>query len=172
MALENSFGLDKPDVVLSSGSTEEDPEQCRWPAYEEILTQSLRWSVDKRPIIVSEGDPRLSQWPTLAANSGKWMEDAKRIAIGNHRQVLEDGPDVCDSESDNDYSENSDVLEGMYTEGASLSSARLTTEQSNALRAQSERQSVQEPEQRQPTKESAKKKSGRAGRLVTDWGKG
>jgi hypothetical protein len=54
--------------------------------------------------MLPEGDPRLSQWPTLAANSAEWMQDAKRISIGNYRQVLEDGPDVFDSESDNDYS--------------------------------------------------------------------
>jgi hypothetical protein len=27
------------------------------------------------------------------------MEDAKRIAVAGYRQVLEDGPEVCDSES-------------------------------------------------------------------------
>jgi hypothetical protein len=37
----------------------------------------------------------------------------------------------------------------MYTEGASLASARLTTEQANALRAKA--QSVQERVQRMPT---------------------
>jgi hypothetical protein len=33
------------------------------------------------------------------------MEGARRIAVASYRQVLEDGPDVCSSESD---SENSD----------------------------------------------------------------
>jgi hypothetical protein len=59
------------------------------------------------------------------------MEDAKRIAVENSRQVLEEG----------------EVLEGMATDGPSLTSSRLTTEQANALRAQSSRQWVQEPEQ-------------------------
>jgi hypothetical protein len=85
--------------------------------------QTLRWPVDKLPIMI---------------------QDAKRIAIGNSRQVLEDRPDVCDSESDNDYSDHGGALEGMYSEGASLSSARMTTEQANALRTQSKGQSVHE----------------------------
>jgi hypothetical protein len=54
--------------------------------------------------------------------------DAKRIAVACYRQVLEDGPDVCETESDTEYSDHGEVLEGMYTDGASLSSARLTTE--------------------------------------------
>jgi hypothetical protein len=76
----------------------------------------------------------------------------------------------------------------MYTDGPSLSSARLTKEQANPLRAQSKRQSDQEPEQRQPTpvasddesedyfqastQGNAKKKTGRAGGLATDIWKG
>jgi hypothetical protein len=63
------------------------------------------------------------------------MEDAKRIAVAGYRQVLEDGRNLCDSESDAEYSDHGEVLEGMYTDGATLSSACFTTEQANALRA-------------------------------------
>jgi hypothetical protein len=38
------------------------------------------------------------------------MEDAKRIAVAGYWQVLEDGPDVCDSESDAEYSDRGEVL--------------------------------------------------------------
>jgi hypothetical protein len=34
------------------------------------------------------------------------MEDAKRIAAADYRHVLEDGRDVCDSESDAEYSDH------------------------------------------------------------------
>jgi hypothetical protein len=70
-----------------------DLESYRWPAFEAILTQSMSLPVERRPVVLPEGDPRLSQWPDLAANAASWMQDAKRIAIGNHRQVLEDGSD-------------------------------------------------------------------------------
>jgi hypothetical protein len=129
------------------------------------------------------------------------MQDAKRIAIGNYRQVLEDGPDKCDSESDNDCRDNGEKIPDteaytldMFDEKGKpvLSRARLSTEQANALRAQLSGQSGQDPAQRQPTpvhsdeddadfepdlfqsriKASAKKKAGRGGGLVTVSGKG
>jgi hypothetical protein len=94
---------------------------------------------------------------------------------------------VCDSESDAEYSDHGEVLEGIYTEGATLASARLTTAKKSALRAQSRGQSVQEPEQRQPTPAPSddeglsyeqaralrrfKKGKGRAGGPVSDLGK-
>jgi hypothetical protein len=34
------------------------------------------------------------------------MEDAKRIAVSNYRQVLEEGTDVCDNESDAEYNDH------------------------------------------------------------------
>jgi hypothetical protein len=46
------------------------------------------------------------------------MEDAKLTAAAGYRQILEDGRDVCNSETDAEYSDHGEVLEGMYTEGA------------------------------------------------------
>jgi hypothetical protein len=42
----------------------------------------------------------LAQWPDLAFSVGSWMEDAKQIAVAGYRQMLEDGPDMCGSETD------------------------------------------------------------------------
>jgi hypothetical protein len=96
--------------------------------------RSLTWPADKRPIMVPEGDPRLSRWSVLAANAVEWMEDAKRIAVAGYRQVREDGRDVSNSESDTEYSDHGEELEGIYTKGATLASARLSTAQANAPR--------------------------------------
>jgi hypothetical protein len=63
------------------------------------------------------------------------MDDAKRIAVVGYRQVLADGKDVCDSESDAEYSDHGEELTSMYTTGASLASAKMTSAQANALRA-------------------------------------
>jgi hypothetical protein len=62
--------------------------------------------------------------------------------VAGYRQVLEDVPVVCNDESDAEYSDHGEVLEGMYTDGASLAGARLATAQSNALRAQSREQGL------------------------------
>jgi hypothetical protein len=56
--------LDRLDDILLSGDIGLDSEQCRWPAYEAILTPSLTWPVDKRSLILPEGDARLSRWPS------------------------------------------------------------------------------------------------------------
>jgi hypothetical protein len=141
--------LYKLDAILASGFiSSSDPDQSRWTAYEPILTQSMTWRVGSRPMMLPEGDSRLSQSPELASKAGECMDDAKRIAVAGYRQVLEDGRDVCSSESDAEYTDHGEVLEGMYTDGATLASARLTMEQPNALRAK-----------------------GRAGGPVTDLGK-
>jgi hypothetical protein len=70
------------------------------------------------------------------------MADAKRIAVAGYKQVLEDGPDVCNSESGAAYSDHGEELTGMYTSDTlgpdrkpNLASARLTTEQANMLGA-------------------------------------
>jgi hypothetical protein len=78
--------------------------------------------------------------------------------VAGYRQVLEDVRDVCDSESDAEYSDHGDKWSDseMYTPDVMdekgkpvLERARITTEQANALRA-----------------------VGRAGGLVTVSGKG
>jgi hypothetical protein len=45
------------------------------------------------------------------------MEDVRQIAIGGYKQVQENGPDVCDSESDSENSDHGENIpvESMYT---------------------------------------------------------
>jgi hypothetical protein len=71
------------------------------------------------------------------------MEDAKRIVVAGYKQVLEDGPEFCPSESEAEYSDHGEKLadDSMYTPdmmdakgNPDLDRARLTTEQANALR--------------------------------------
>jgi hypothetical protein len=94
--------------------------------------------------MLPEGDGRLAQSRYLADNAESWMSDAKRIAVVGHRSVLEDGPDVCNSESEAKYSDHGEQWTDaeIYTPDMlgpdgkpRLSLARLTTEQAKALRA-------------------------------------
>jgi hypothetical protein len=130
--------LDKLDAILESGNIGIDPEQSRWPAYEAILTQSISGPIGSRAILLPEDYPRISQWPILEAKAEEWMEDAKRVSVAGSRQVLEDGRDVCNSESDAEYSRRGEVLgeEGtpdMYHKKVEfvLSRAILTTGQAS-----------------------------------------
>jgi hypothetical protein len=140
--------LDKLGAIIETGEIGLDPVQSRWLAYEAIFVQYLTWPEESRPVMLPEGDPRLSQWSISAAQAAKWMEDAKRIAVAGYRQVLEDGPDVSNDEPDAEYGDHGEELEGMYTKSATLASARISTMQANALRPQPREQSVQEPERR------------------------
>jgi hypothetical protein len=92
------------------------------------------------------------------------MEDAKRIAVAGYRQVLEDGKDVCNSESDAEYSDHGEDWKPseMYTPEMiapdsipNLASARPTTRQANALRpaarAQARESLMAIPTTRSPT---------------------
>jgi hypothetical protein len=91
--------------------------------------------------MLPEVSEELDRWPYLACNCSAWMEYAKRVAVAGYRQVLEDGPGVCDSESEAEYSDHGEELTEMYTlempgpDGKPMMSlARLTTERANALR--------------------------------------
>jgi hypothetical protein len=72
--------LDKLDMVLATGNIGRDSQDSRWSAYERILEQSFARDSVCRPIMLPEGDARLSQCHALAAKSEEWMEDTKRVA--------------------------------------------------------------------------------------------
>jgi hypothetical protein len=136
--------LDKLDIVFARGNVEMDSQDSRSPAYETILTKSMAYGEGRRPAMLPEGGASLSQSPELARNSGGWMEDAKRIAVAGYKQVFEDGPKLCSSESEaehRDHDENR-TDERTYTPDMIGSNgkpdferAELRTEQANALRA-------------------------------------
>jgi hypothetical protein len=55
--------------------------------------------------MLPEDSLQFGKWPDRASHMTEWMEDARRIAVASYRQVLEDGPDARDSESDSDHSD-------------------------------------------------------------------
>jgi hypothetical protein len=73
-----------------------------------------------------------------------WMHTASQISIGGRKQVLENGRDVCDSESDSENEDYGEVLTGMYAkeikvdgQGSPLDSRhKISSSQSNDIRAQ------------------------------------
>jgi hypothetical protein len=72
------------------------------------------------------------------------MHTAAQVSTGGRKHVLENGPDVCDSESDSENEDHGEVLSGMYTKDIPLDSNgcpidarhKLSAEQASALRAQ------------------------------------
>jgi hypothetical protein len=51
-----------------------------------------------------------------------WMRTAAQIATGGRRQVLENGADTCNSESDSENEEHGEELKGAYTADVPLDS--------------------------------------------------
>jgi hypothetical protein len=59
--------------------------------------------------MLPEDSEELGRWPGLKENASEWMADARRMGVTGYRQVLEDGPDVCGSESDSDHSDHGEM---------------------------------------------------------------
>jgi hypothetical protein len=89
---------------MTTGNVGMDETEEFWPTYEEVLGLQSIWHLDFRPEIYAESNEDVLQYITQEYVL-KCMMDAKAIAMAGYNQVFEDGPDVCDSESD---SENSD----------------------------------------------------------------
>jgi hypothetical protein len=71
-----------------------------------------------------------------------WMHTAAQVSIGGRSTVLEDGADVCNSESDSDKEDHGEALKGMYSEDVPrdsngnpiLGKCRLSPTQAEILR--------------------------------------
>jgi hypothetical protein len=73
-----------------------------------------------------------------------WMNAAAQVSVGGRRQVLEDGADVCNSESDSENEDHGEESKGVYTPDVPLDSKvrpidarhELSSAQADTLRAQ------------------------------------
>jgi hypothetical protein len=135
--------LDMLGMVSATENVGLDMEGNRDIVYENILEQRATWQPHVCPILIRTDNPHLSSWPALLEHCNEWMEDAKRVAVAGYRQVLEDGPETCNSESDAEYSDHGEkwTYEEMYTpetlgpDGKPRPElAHLSTAQANALR--------------------------------------
>jgi hypothetical protein len=101
--------LSKFATVMTTGNDGCDIDGGRDIAYEKIIAECRFWSESSQPIFVPEDIPDIVNWPALSQQCAEWMEDAKRIAVVGYRKVLEDGPDVCDSQSDSEHSDHGEM---------------------------------------------------------------
>jgi hypothetical protein len=108
----------------------------RQKLYEEVAKECAKFA--HPPVFLCEDDPATKQWPELSENVVEWMYKAEQIAIGSFKQVLENGPDVCNSEGDSENSDHGEELEGAYTpempdkDGKPKSSPKMLTAQEAA----------------------------------------
>jgi hypothetical protein len=128
--------LTKFGLALSTGNVGMDDQSELWPIYEAILNEQDTWRDDRRPLVMEEMEE------TRGKHEG-WMEEAKLIAVGSFMLVLEDGPDVCNSESSAEYSDHGEewAISDMYTPDMLnekgqpiLDRARMTEDQVRRIR--------------------------------------
>jgi hypothetical protein len=132
-------------TVMTSGNVGLDMSGGHDIAYAKIMEECSGWCADCRPIFVREGSEAIGNWPVLAEKVSIWMEDAKLIAVGGYKQVLEDGQDRGSSDSDSEHGDHGDEMsnESMYTpemlgpDGTPKNGGpqRLSSTQALALRA-------------------------------------
>jgi hypothetical protein len=80
---------------------------------------------------------QLTSHPVWSTKIAQWMITAARVATGGRRRVLEDGPDVMNSDDeDAKKEEHGEELTGMYGQGCtSLDQARMSEQQAQMQRA-------------------------------------
>jgi hypothetical protein len=121
-----------------------------------------------------------------AEKVAKWMNTADLISVGGRIQVVEEGPDTCNSESDSNNEDHGEKLEGAYkgipvdSHGDPIGSGHeMTNEQANMARAASRQASCSAPppepvqlnpcaarapeQSQQASSSSGKEKSGKKG---------
>jgi hypothetical protein len=127
--------------VLSAGDSDPDPVAEHSIAYNRIFAACARY--ESSPVFYCSDQPELMPGG-VAEKVSKWMNASDQVSVGSRVQVLEDGSDVCNSESDSDNEDHGSVLKDAYKDiqtnsngDPTHSSHKMTTEQANAARAAS-----------------------------------
>jgi hypothetical protein len=104
--------LSKLETVLVTGNIGLDTENGHDIAYERI---SSACSLYESPPMFVPSDSQYFRGLDSADKVSLWIHTSAQISTGGRRPVLENGPDVCDSESDSENEDHGEVLSGMYT---------------------------------------------------------
>jgi hypothetical protein len=111
--------LSQLEAVSSSGDPNVDSEDGNLIAYSAVLQAAQ--SYERPPLFLREDHDSIISDPIKAKKVPGWMNAAAKVATGNRRRVLEDGPDVMNSDDEDALKEeHGDELQGMYTTGMDL----------------------------------------------------
>jgi hypothetical protein len=97
--------------VLASGDPGLDTENGHDLAYQRILSACTKYADPPR---FFPSDSQEFGGLDIAVSVPLWMHMAAQVSVGGRKQVLEDGADVCNSESDSDHEDGGDELTGAY----------------------------------------------------------
>jgi hypothetical protein len=128
-------------TFFATGNPDLDTEDGHDIAYRRILSAC---SLYENPPVFFPADSKDFGGLDISEKVSLWMHTAAQVSTGGRKQVLEDGRDVCNSESDSENEDHGEELTGMYTADIPLDSQgrpvdsryKLSESQANALRAQ------------------------------------
>jgi hypothetical protein len=101
------------EEFLSSGDPNVDPEDGHPLAYATILQESAKF--ETTPLFLNEDSEPVTSDPFLSEKVPEWMAQTKQVATGCRRRTLENGPDVENSDDEEDPNMQPDKCEGAYT---------------------------------------------------------
>jgi hypothetical protein len=101
--------LSKFATVLTTGNLGLDLDGGHDISYGRVMAECMYWSESFRPLFLPEDSSKAARWPVLAEKVSKWMKDARQIAVGGYKQVQENGPDRCSSDSDSEDSDHGET---------------------------------------------------------------
>jgi hypothetical protein len=124
-----------PQVLCTRDVDVQDDLEDHSELYAAILQESDAFECP--PLFLREDCDQITSHPMWSIKVPEWLITAARVATGNRRRVLENGPDVMNSdEEDAKKDEHGEELTGMYApECASLDQARISEQQAQAQRA-------------------------------------
>jgi hypothetical protein len=106
--------LSQLETVLSTGDPNTDSEDGHQVAYTAILQAAQ--SYERPPLLLKEDHEKIASDPVMAEKVPEWMNIAAKVATGNRRRVLENGPDVMNSDDEDALEDvKPDEEKGMYT---------------------------------------------------------
>jgi hypothetical protein len=130
-------------------------------AYQKVLAAAQTY--EHPPLFLSEDCDQITSEPGKAEEVANWMCIAERVATGNRKRVLEDGPDTWCSDDEAKEDVEADKELGMYTSEMDPKKGPKKLSQAEAARQRAIQKTVQDfrqasrelkshaPEQRQPT---------------------
>jgi hypothetical protein len=108
--------LSQLETVLSTGNPNIDSEDGHPIAYSAILQAAQ--SYERPPLFLREDHEQITSDPVMTEKVPGWMNTAAKVATGNRRRVLENGPDVMNSDDEDALEDvKPDEEKGMYTAG-------------------------------------------------------
>jgi hypothetical protein len=105
--------LTQLEEFLSAGDPNVDPEDGHSLAYITILQESAKFELT--PLFLNEDSEPVTSDPFLSERVPEWMAQTKQVATGCRRRTLENGPDVENSDDEEDPNMQPNKCEGAYT---------------------------------------------------------